>query len=58
MTVKTHLILLSYYFLVKATGLVDSVSARKFLEAAEKTEDRMLFFNVFRSVWERLSFLS
>ena len=41
---------LNFSILVKATGLVDSVSARKFLEAADKTDDRMLFFNVFRSV--------
>jgi len=38
---------------VKATGLVDSVSARKFLEAADKTDDRMLFFNVFSFFEER-----
>jgi len=45
--------LVSALSLVKATGLVDSVSARKFLEAAEKTEDRMLFFNVFSFFEER-----
>jgi len=39
--------------LVKSNGLVDTVSARKFLEAAEKTEDRMLFFNVFSFFEER-----
>jgi len=44
---------LVYFFKVKATGLVDSVSARKFLEAADKTDDRMLFFNVFSFFEER-----
>jgi len=45
--------LISALQLVRAHGLVDSVSARKFLEAAEKTEDRMLFFNVFSFFEER-----
>eukprot|EP00092_Neocalanus_flemingeri_P012398 GFUD01013366.1.p1 GENE.GFUD01013366.1~~GFUD01013366.1.p1 ORF type:complete len:648 (+),score=195.80 GFUD01013366.1:551-2494(+) len=45
--------LVSALSLVKANGLVDTVSARKFLEAAEKTEDRMLFFNVFSFFEER-----
>lgn len=45
--------LVSALSLVKATGLVDTVSARKFLEAAEKTDDRMLFFNVFSFFEER-----
>jgi len=45
--------LVSALSLVKATGLVDTVSARKFLEAADKTEDRMLFFNVFSFFEER-----
>jgi len=45
--------LVSALSLVKATGLVDSVSARKFLEAADKTDDRMLFFNVFSFFEER-----
>jgi len=39
--------------LVKSNGLVDTVSARKFLEAAEKTNDRMLYFNVFSFFEER-----
>lgn len=45
--------LVSALSLVKANGLVDTVSARKFLEAADKTEDRMLFFNVFSFFEER-----
>jgi len=45
--------LVSALNLVKANGLVDTVSARKFLEAAEKTQDRMLFFNVFSFFEER-----
>jgi len=39
--------------LVKTHGLVDAVSARKFLEAAERTQDSMLFFNVFNFFEER-----
>ena len=33
---------------VRANGLVDTVSARKFLEAADKTGDKRVFFTVFR----------
>lgn len=39
--------------LVKSAGLVDSVSARKFLEAADKTGDKLVFFNVFSFFEER-----
>jgi len=39
--------------LVKARGLVDSVSARKFLDAAERAGGRMDFFNVFNFFEER-----
>lgn len=45
--------LISALQLVKTHGLVDSVSARKFLEAAERTQDSMLFFNVFNFFEER-----
>lgn len=45
--------LISALSLVKANGLVDTVSARKFLEAAEKTGDEMVFFNVFSFFEER-----
>lgn len=45
--------LVSALNLVKANGLVDTVSARKFLEAADKTQDRMIFFNVFSFFEER-----
>ena len=38
---------------VTATGGADSASARKFLEAAEATEDRMVFFNVYSFFEER-----
>ena len=37
---------------VRANGLVDSVSARKFLEAADKTGDKRVFFTVFRLDWK------
>ena len=36
-----------------ANGGADSASARKFLEAAEATEDKMVFFNVFSFFEER-----
>ena len=38
---------------VTANGGVDSASARKFLEAAEATEDKMVFFNVYSFFEER-----
>ena len=36
-----------------ANGGADSVPARKFLEAAEKSGDKMTFFNVFTFLEER-----
>ena len=33
---------------VAATGGLETAPARKFLQAAEDTGDRMVFFNVFR----------
>ena len=41
---------------VRANGLVDSVSARKFLEAADKTGDKRIFFTVFRLSLQKLLF--
>ena len=38
---------------VSANGAADSASARKFLEAAEATEDKMVFFNVYSFFEER-----
>jgi len=38
---------------VTANGGADSASARKFLEAAEATEDKMVFFNVYSFFEER-----
>jgi len=45
--------LVSALQLVRANGLVDSVSARKFLEAADKTGDKRVFFTVFSFFEER-----
>lgn len=45
--------LVSALQLVRANGLVDSVSARKFLEAADKTGDKRIFFTVFSFFEER-----
>jgi len=45
--------LISALNLVKAQGLVDTVSARKFLEAAERGGDKTVFFNVFSFFEER-----
>ena len=36
-----------------STGSHDNVSARKFLDAAQQTSDRMLFYTVFRSFQQR-----
>ena len=44
------------YLSVRANGLVDSVSARKFLEAADKTGDKRIFFTVFRLSLQKLLF--
>ena len=38
---------------VSANGAADSASARKFLEAAEATENKMVFFNVYSFFEER-----
>ena len=43
----THFFHISF-FPVRSNGLVDTVSARKFLEAADKTGDKRGFFTVFR----------
>lgn len=37
----------------QSVGLVDQVSARKFLEAAKATENPMIFFTVFRFFEQR-----
>ena len=36
------------FVVVASNGAADTASARKFLEAADKTNDKMVFFNVFR----------
>ena len=38
---------------IRSVGATDTVSARKFLEAARNTEDRMLFFNIFKFFEQR-----
>ncbi|XP_041359170.1 regulator of MON1-CCZ1 complex-like isoform X2 [Gigantopelta aegis] len=38
---------------IRSVGIVDSVSARKFLETAMNTEDKMLFYAVFKFFEER-----
>ena len=43
----------TFTFSVSANGAADSASARKFLEAAEATEDKMVFFNVYSFFEER-----
>lgn len=45
--------LLSALRYVKATGKVDSVSARQFLEAAANEDDKMLFYTVYKFFEER-----
>merc|ERR1719447_2524346 len=45
--------LVSALQLVRANSLVDTVSARKFLEAADKTGDKRIFFTVFSFFEER-----
>jgi len=45
--------LISALTLVEKSGLVDTISARKFLEAAEKTGNKMVFYNVFSFFEER-----
>ena len=42
-----------FLVIVRANGLVDSVSARKFFEAADKTGDKRVFFTVFRLDFEK-----
>lgn len=39
--------------IVASNGGADTASARKFLEAADKTNDKMVFFNVFRYVYTK-----
>lgn len=38
---------------IRSVGIVDMVSSRKFLEAAQSTEDNMLFYTVFRFFEQR-----
>ncbi|XP_019639052.1 PREDICTED: uncharacterized protein C18orf8-like [Branchiostoma belcheri] len=38
---------------IRSVGIVDTVSARKFLEAAHATEDNMLFYTVFKFFEQR-----
>ncbi|XP_002737795.1 regulator of MON1-CCZ1 complex-like [Saccoglossus kowalevskii] len=47
-----HQILTALRF-IRSVGQVDTVSARKFLEAALNTEDKMLFYTVFKFFEER-----
>jgi hypothetical protein len=38
---------------IRSVGIVDMVSSRKFLEAAQNTEDNLLFYTVFRFFEQR-----
>ena len=42
-----------FYRFIRSVGAVDTVSARKFLEAAKKSEDTMLFYAVFKVFEQR-----
>ena len=46
-------VILKLLLLVKTHGLTDTVSARKFLEAAEDSNDSLVFFNVYKFFEER-----
>ena len=43
---------LSFRF-IRSVGAIDSISARKFLDAAKNSEDRMLFYTVFKFFEQR-----
>ncbi|XP_077990884.1 regulator of MON1-CCZ1 complex-like [Glandiceps talaboti] len=47
-----HQVLTALRF-IRSVGQIDTVSARKFLEAAVNTEDKMLFYTVFKFFEER-----
>jgi hypothetical protein len=42
-----------FFRFIRSVGIVDTVSARKFLEAAMITDDPMLFYTVFKFFEQR-----
>ena len=49
----THFSVMSIYRFIRSSGVTDTVSSRKFLEAAMNTYDYQLFFTVFKFFEQR-----